>query len=99
MGVTDELIDTPGASSESRAAELEKDATVSLAGLVAPTLIADDTQAGDMMPVFVPELPEATTTAMPWFFSCVIAVAIAVPSQALAVGVPPPKLMLTAAIE
>src|SRR6185369_3539509 len=61
---SDDAIDSPGASSDNDGATLEKDESRS-ALVVEPTLIADDTHAGDASADVAAAFPDATTVAMP----------------------------------
>src|SRR5258706_8640637 len=60
----DEVIDSPGAKSDRNGAVFENQATSSCL-VVAPTLTADEMQAGAARPNGQPSLPAATTVATP----------------------------------
>src|SRR5919108_2711971 len=60
----EELMDCPGANSDMSGDTLENDATAS-DFVVAPTLMAVETQAGELIAFVSPPLPDATTVAIP----------------------------------
>src|SRR5205085_6549710 len=60
----DDVMSTPGASSDNDGAEFENGATLSRSS-VAPTLMADEMHAGSARASAAPSLPAETTTAMP----------------------------------
>jgi hypothetical protein len=112
---TEELIWYPGASNDSFGLELEKQTTLSLAvgpfagkpwqkpesfDATAPTLTAEERQAGDDIVLLLEKLPLATTGATPWLRRLAIAACSAgfVASQSSSKR-PPPRLMFTEAME
>src|SRR4051794_20164731 len=95
---TDELIEDPGAHRSSSVPEFENEDTVSVF-VVEPTVIAVEMQPGVETPVEAPSLPAAIAVAMPADRRLSIAAFRLSASQAVFVGVPPPRLMFTEAIE
>jgi hypothetical protein len=90
---TEELMLSPGASSERNEAELENDETVS-DFVVEPTLTALDIQAGAPMELVKPSLPEEITVAIPADLRLSMTALRGSVSQLL-VKEPPPRLMFT----
>ncbi len=94
-GIAD-VIDRPGARKSSRGDELEKLDTRKSAS-TEPTATASVTQAGQLIWLGSPALPDATTVATPRSWSSRIGSARALSSQAAGL-VLPPTLRFTAAI-
>src|SRR5688500_2977547 len=86
----------PGASSESCAEEFENDDTASVVETADPTLTALEMQAGWLIDVLEPLLPEAITVAMPAARRLSIDVCSELPHAE--VERPPPRLMFTEAM-
>src|SRR5262245_249978 len=98
----EELIETPGASRFKNGALLEKKAITSapvppLPSPTAPTLIAEEMQAGELMAFEKPLFPEAITVAIPAERKLSIMPLSGSLSQ-LVIDTPPPRLRLTEAI-
>src|SRR5438876_1125519 len=89
-------MDSPGANSDKNGATFENHETASVL-VVEPTLIADEMQAGVDRPVADPELPAATTDAIPIARRLSI-IGLYGSSSHGASKRSPPRLMLTATI-